>query len=76
MSSRGTGVVSLALGVKLLAKEGWDGVDIVVEAGSSAVSAGTIDDESVRVAVILDVIRAELGARSLLSATPLALHGE
>jgi len=76
LSSRGAGVVGLALSVGLLTEEGWNGVDIVLEAGSSAVTAGTVDGESVRVAVVLDVIRAEHGARSLLSATPLALHGE
>lgn len=59
MSGRRTGVVGLALGVFLLAEEGWDSVDIVLEAGGSAVTAGTVDDESVLLRIIISLCSTE-----------------
>jgi hypothetical protein len=47
LGSRIVGVVCNALYVSLLAQKGWDGVDVVRKTGSSAVTAGTVDDESV-----------------------------
>jgi len=70
------GVVGNALFVSLLAEEGWDSVDVVREAGSSAVAAGTVDDERVRVTVILQKLATEFRACGLLSSAPLALHAE
>jgi hypothetical protein len=72
-------VVGLALGVKLFAKEGWHGVDVVLEAGSTAVCTGAVDNQGRSITAILSSQRratAEFRAGILLRSAPLSSCGQ